>query len=65
MIRSIYNKRISTDSVDGLSRKNASRANLVPNANEYGTGCDVELIEAPNLLRQHIQTGRRGDHING
>jgi len=61
----VTGKRVSTDSVDGLSRKNASRANLVPNANEYGTGCDVEFIEAPNLLRQHIQTGRRGDHING
>jgi len=61
----VRGKRVSTVSVDGLSRKNASRTNLVPNANEYGTDCDVELIEAPKLLHQHIQIGRRGDYING
>ena len=58
-------KRVSAVSVDGLSRKNASRTNLFPNADEYSTDCDVELIEAPELLRQHIQIGRRGDYING
>ena len=58
-------KRVSTVSVDSLSRKIANRTKLFPIANEYGTGCEAELIEVPEQLRQHIQIGRRGDYIDG
>ncbi|PHS04248.1 MAG: hypothetical protein COA89_15480, partial [Acidithiobacillus sp.] len=62
--RPLSGKRVSTVSVDGLSRKIASRTKLFPRADEYGTGCDIELIEVPEPLRQHIQAGRRGDYID-
>ncbi|MCH2357695.1 MAG: right-handed parallel beta-helix repeat-containing protein, partial [Pseudomonadales bacterium] len=63
--RPLSGKRVSTVSVDGLSRKFASRTKLFPRADEYGTGCDIELIEVPEPLRQHIQAGRCGDYIDG
>ena len=60
----VKGKRVSTVSVDELSSKTASRTNLlIPNVDEYDVAYDVESIEVPEQLRQHIQVGRRGDYI--
>jgi len=61
----VKGKRVSTVSVDDLSRKTASRSSLVPTAEEHGATYDIESIEIPKQFRQHIQVGRRGDYIDG
>ena len=61
----VRGKRVSTVSVDDLSGKTASRINLLPNADEYDVAHDIESIEVPEQLRQHIQVERRGDYIDG
>ena len=61
----VKGKRASTVSVDDLSSKTASRTNLLPNVDEYDVAHDIESIEVPEQLRQHIQVGRRGDYIDG
>ena len=64
MMHGLYFQQVNVSYIQE-NRKIANRTKLFPKTDEYATGCEVELIEAPEQLRQHIQVGRRGDYLDG